>query len=54
MMHPIFPNFLDLLSDVLLSKFHPRLTRSQERFLVILSCQMGEFMLDADEVALFV
>ena len=37
---------LRVLSEHLLSKFPPRLTHSQERFLVILSCQIDEFLLD--------
>ena len=45
-MHPTFPNLPDLPSEYLLSKFSPRLTHSQERFPVILSCQIDELLLD--------
>ena len=44
-MHPTFPNLVDLLPEYLLSRFLPRPALSQERCLVIFSCQIDEFLL---------
>ena len=44
-MHPTFQDLTGLLSENLFSKFLPRFAQSQERFLVILSCQFDEFLI---------
>ena len=45
-MRPTFPNLPDLLSEYLFSKFLPQSVHGPERFLVIFSCQIDEFLPD--------
>ena len=44
-MHLTFPNLPTLLPGNLLSNFLPRSAHSKERFLVIFSCQIDEFLI---------
>ena len=44
-MHLTFPNLPGLLPGTLLSTFLARSAHSKERFLVILSCQIDEFLI---------
>ena len=45
-MRPIFPILPDPQSECLFAKFSPRSIHIQERFLVILSCQIDELLFD--------
>ena len=45
-MRPTLPNLLNLQSEHLHSKFRPRSAHSLERFVVILSCQIDEFLIN--------